>query len=159
MVMSNVLCYRNVLKSDKKKGKHPLEATESVTPKRKRKADAILQRYPISCNNVSRTDNSETLAQHSKAISSELSKSIPRDTVLLPLMKYTFNDRRALILEGGNSVKAVLDVYPALSSLAIVSSFRFLYHFLTVISLQIEQEMELVLGSSTKTHFIAQWQR
>ena len=117
---------RNVIKSDKKKGKRPLNADETSMPKRKiKKVDEIFQRYPIACNNITNSESSETLEQHKKAISMELSKSKPRDTVLLPLMKYTYNERRMLILSEDNeakSVNALLEMYPALSNFAIVSS-------------------------------------
>lgn len=119
---------RNVIKSDKKKSKRPLEVAETSTPKRKsKKVDEILQRYPIGCTSINHSESSETLEQHKKAISAELSKSKPRDTVLLPLMKYTYSERRMLILGDDNeekSVKALLQLYPALSSLAVVSTIR-----------------------------------
>lgn len=95
---------RNVTKADKKKGKRPLEdgASPEATPKRK-KGNPILRRYPIIPNNITRAENSETLQQHYKAITAELKKSKPRDTVLLPLLRLTYDQRRMYVLDGTNT--------------------------------------------------------
>ena len=111
---------RNVLKSDKKKGvKRPSEITEPVEQKRK-KVDTILRRYPISSTSTAHSENSESLDEHKKAIAAELAKTNSRDTVLLPLLELTYDERRMFILSGGNTVKEVLAEYPALSKPAIV---------------------------------------
>lgn len=91
-----------------------------ATPKRK-KGNPILRRYPIIPNNITRAENSETLQQHYKAITAELKKSKPRDTVLLPLLRLTYDQRRMYVLDGTNTVKEILEEYPALSRQAAVS--------------------------------------
>ena len=117
---------RNVLKSDKKKGKRPLDVTEPAEPKRKKADDAILRRYPISSSSTNHSQDGESLEQHKKAIRVELAKAKPRDTVLLPLLKLTYDERRMYILNG-NTVKEVLEEYPTLSNPAIVSFVNSLF--------------------------------
>jgi len=50
-----------------------------------------------SISNVN-TEDRETLEKFKRGIANELTKSKPRDSVLLPLMKSTFNERRMFIL-------------------------------------------------------------
>ena len=81
----------------------------------------ILRRYPTT-NHIfsSDPDNAESIEKHMKAIGSELAKAKPRDTVLLPLMKSTFANRRLFVLNDADSVNAILEEYPALSRPAVV---------------------------------------
>lgn len=111
---------RNVLKRDSKKGKHPLDTSATTPPVSKRKKDSdILRRYPI--NTISdEVEDYETIGQHKKALATELSKAKPRDSVLLPLMRSTFQDRRMFILSEEVSVCGILQEYSALSKPAIV---------------------------------------
>lgn len=112
---------QNVIKSDAKKGiKRPTDTSECGEPKRKKGDSAILRRYPIGSVGTSQSEDNATLEQHKKAITTELAKSKPRDTVLLPLLKLTYDERRMYILKGGNTIKEVLEEYPALSKPAIV---------------------------------------
>ena len=53
-------------------------------------------------------------------MNAELAESKPRDTVLLPLMKSTYHNRRNFILNEATSVASILSKYPALSSTAAV---------------------------------------
>lgn len=76
-----------------------VDASPGVTPKRK-KSDSILRRYPIVPNSIATAENSETLEQHCNAIATELRKAKPRDTVLLPLLRLTYDQRRMFILDG-----------------------------------------------------------
>ena len=69
-----------------------------------------------------------TLNQHKAAIVNELSKSKPRDTVLLPLMRSTFGERRMFILNEATSVQSILSVYPILHRPAIVRMCSYLHH-------------------------------
>lgn len=110
---------RNVVKRDSKKGKHPLNGSDTPTPKRKVIASEVMRRYPIGPNS-STIDNPETIAELKKGILNELSKSKPRDSVLLPLMQSTFGERRMFILSEEVSVESILKEYPALSRPAIV---------------------------------------
>ena len=56
----------------------------------------------------------------------ELSKSKPRDTVLLPLMKNTYGERRLFIVNGSSSIGDIKTRYPALSRPAAVADPGFL---------------------------------
>ena len=69
----------------------------------------LLRRYPVSSSSVVCFENSESLEQHTKAISNELSKLKPRDTVLLPLIKSTYNERRMFILNEATCVDSILE--------------------------------------------------
>ena len=101
---------RNVIKRDKKRGKGPQEDPEDhVRPKRRRSEAGILRRYPVSSN--------------LKAICNELSKAKPRDSVLLPLMKSTYGERRIFIVNMDNSVNRTLEKFSALRRPAVVSFF------------------------------------
>lgn len=59
---------------------------------------------------------------HNKAIKVELAKAKPRDSVLLPLMRSTYGERRMFILNEATSVQSILEKYCALSRPAIVSA-------------------------------------
>ena len=50
-------------------------------------------------------ENEESLRQHESAIAAELKKAKPRDTVLLPLMRSTYAERRTFILNEASSVQ------------------------------------------------------
>ena len=110
---------RNVIKRDFKKLNRPSSEVEGTPPAKKRaRGTDILRRYPTT-NHIfsSDPDNAESIEKHMKAIGSELAKAKPRDTVLLPLMKSTFANRR---LFDADSVNAILEEYPALSRPAVV---------------------------------------
>lgn len=114
---------RNIIKRDCKKSKRPLPEDVSVPSMSKKRDSSILRRYPsTSLDSV----NIETMQQHLKAIGTELSKSRPRDVVLLPLMKSTFSERRMYVLNEASSLDAILTKYPALSRSAVVSYFHLL---------------------------------
>lgn len=116
---------RNVIKRDRKssRGSSSLMQAESESKtKRTKKESELLRRYPVSSTSaVEVEENPETLEKHKKAITTELAKAKPRETVLLPLMKSTYSERRMLILHHENSVQDILSIYPALSRPAIVS--------------------------------------
>ncbi len=87
---------RNVIKRDAKRSKRPLtEPDVPSEPKRKLKGAQLMRRYPISSDfDVPPVESQETMQQHMKAISKELEKKKPRDSVLLPLMRSTYAPRR-----------------------------------------------------------------
>lgn len=66
-------------------------------------------------------DDPGSVAEHNKALQEEMQKSKPRDSVLLPLMRSTFYDRRIFIQNDAASVSDILDHYPALYRPAVVS--------------------------------------
>lgn len=59
----------------------------------------------------------------------EMKKSTPRDAILLPVMKSTFQDRRIFIQNDAKSVRESLEVYPALNRPAVVSLTLYSGHF------------------------------
>ena len=65
-------------------------------------------------------DDPRSVAEHNKALVDEMNKSKPRDAILLPLMKSTFQDRRIFIQNDAKAVTEILDVYPPLSRPAVV---------------------------------------
>jgi len=79
---------RNIIKTDKKKSKEVEDNEEMPTLKRshKAKADELSRRYPVTMTAAQLATDYETLQQHCKE---ELTKSKPRDRMLLPLMKST----------------------------------------------------------------------
>ena len=118
---------RNVIKHDRKKGvKRPLEETNTSDQpaKWKPKSSELLRRYPLSSTTSPSTSISdpESLAKHEAAMKTELSKSKPRDTVLLPLMKSTYHSRRIFILNEATSVASILAKYPVFSCSAAAVS-------------------------------------
>ena len=56
----------------------------------------LLSCYPMSSLEI--MENAESLQQHMKCLEAELSKTKPRDVIVLPLMKSTFGDCRMLIV-------------------------------------------------------------
>ena len=113
---------RNVIKQDRKKGvKRLLEETNTSDQpaKRKPKSSELLRRYPLSSTTSPLILDPESLAKHEQAMKAELSKSKPRDTILLPLMKSTYHNRRIFIL---NEVASILVKYPVFSCSAAAVS-------------------------------------
>ena len=88
---------RNVIKLDHKKARQAgQEHVHPSTPKgQKKTTHSLIRRYPISSYEVG---DCATIEKHSKAISDELSKAKPRDTLLLPLLKTTFSVRRMYVM-------------------------------------------------------------
>lgn len=110
---------RNVIKRDSKKGKTPV--SEPSTPKRRRKGTELVRRYPVSNTPHEIPEDAESLTHHKKALCNELAKPKPRETILLPLMKATYGERRIYILNVTSSVDGIFSRYPALSRPAVVS--------------------------------------
>ena len=118
---------RNVIKRDSKKVKRecPDPVENESEPKRKKKAaDQLLRRYPVNNTAFVTNENLESIQQHNKALAIELSKNNPRDSVLLPLMKSTFMERRMFILNEAVSVKDILTKYKALCRPAVVIRYN-----------------------------------
>ena len=61
------------------------------------------------------------MGQHNNAISTELKKSKPRDSILLPLFKSTYGERRMFVLNEAESVSHILEKHPGFPRPAIVS--------------------------------------
>ena len=116
---------RNVIKTANKKARlsgkqpeSPVKAKKTTTAR-----DELLRRYPVRCNTSVVAEDSSSLIQHMKAIEDELGKAKPRDTVLLPLLKLTYSERRMYVQEIATCVADILTKYKALSRPAVVSGF------------------------------------
>ena len=107
---------RNVIKYDSKKARSAGRERPSF-PKRQKKT-TLVRRYPVSSYELS---DAAMMERYVKAISDEISKGRPRDTLLLPLLKSTFGDRRMFVMNDATCVGDVLTVHPALSRTAVVS--------------------------------------
>ena len=84
--------------------------------------------YPVRVQDYVPED-SHSVAEHAKALNEEMKKPNPRDSVLLPLMKHTFHDLRILFQNNASSVTEILDIYPALARLAVMTLTIILYCF------------------------------
>ena len=83
--------------------------------KRPKRAD-LTRRYPVNVgSNVDLPQDISSVNETKKAIRTELAKGKPRDLVLAPLMKSTYEERRMDILSATVSVDEFLTNYPALS--------------------------------------------
>ena len=80
--------------------------------------EQLLRRYPVGVD-VSAEDP-DSIEVHKRAISDELTKSKPRDSVLLPLLKSIYHERRLFIENEATSIKQIIENYPALSRRPIV---------------------------------------
>ena len=83
-------------------------------------------RYPVRILD-SVSDDPRSVAEHTKALVEEMKKAKPRDTVLGPLMKSTFQDRRVFIQNDATTVKEILQVYPPLTRPVTVSNIVFFH--------------------------------
>ena len=112
---------RNVVKRDKLK--LPNSASELPDAKRKKCPtikckEQLLRRYPVGVD-VS-VEDPDSIEVHKRAISDELAKSKPQDSVLLPLLKSIYHERRLFIQNEATSIKQIIENYPALSRRPIV---------------------------------------
>lgn len=114
---------RNVNKRDAKKLKRPVSEPDVKIPSKRRvKGNELLRRYPTSIVNDVEGD-AASIQQHTKLIATELARSKPRDSVLLPLMRSTYGPRRLFVLNDAESISTILDTHPALFRPAVVSVF------------------------------------
>ena len=90
---------RNVIKQDSKKAKRSLpQSDEDFDIPKRRKGVDLLRRYPVNSDSTLDSEKPETMDQHNNAITAELKKAKPRDSVLLPLLKSTYGERRIFVL-------------------------------------------------------------
>ena len=113
---------RNVIKRDRKRMPSSGGSLSEITKRSKlspeaRKKDSLLRRYPTGAQLTEDTASTES---HLSAISTELVKAKPRDSVLLPLMKSTYPSCRLFILNDATSAKHILIEYPALQRQVVV---------------------------------------
>lgn len=76
-----------------------------------RKKDSLLRRYPTGAQFTEDTASTES---HFSAISTELAKAKPQDSVLLPLMKFTYPSRQLFILNKATSAQLFQRYDPSL---------------------------------------------
>lgn len=88
---------------------------------KKDKKQILLNRYPLKNPQQSIVDDHSSLDSHMKGLKEELQKKNPRESVLLPLMKSTFQSRRLWIIDEPEPVSVVIAKYPALTRPPIVS--------------------------------------
>lgn len=114
---------RNVIKRDYKRGiKRPGTDHNQILSKCRKKGEKLVNRYPVATDIFDSlpSEDHESLEQHKKALTKEMDKQRPRDTILLQLMKSTYKHRRMNILDGSALVDDVLSTYPALRRQAVV---------------------------------------
>ena len=58
---------------------------------------------------------------HLKGIEEELKRSKPRESVLLPLFRSTYGERRLFVLNDAKSMKEIKECYPAITIPALMS--------------------------------------
>lgn len=109
---------RNLIKADRKK--NPTSTAHPQSPKRQCKAaaDLLLRRYPVM--QQASLEDAESIAQHKKAMSEEMARAKPRDSILLPLMKMSYQNRWDFIRNEVQPVQEILQEYPALQRPAVV---------------------------------------
>ena len=136
---------RNVIKIANKRarlsGKEP-EAHSPVKKKKMSSRDELIRRYPVQSNASLPDEDPQSIESHKKAIEDELAKAKPRDTVLLPLLKLTYSERRMYIQEVAASVSDILESYKALSRPAVVSYFLLHVHFTSSLVSRLSQKFE-----------------
>ncbi|XP_065902672.1 uncharacterized protein [Dysidea avara] len=129
---------RNLIKLDRKRG---ASIDQSPAPKRSNNKDKLQRRYPLTQN--SPIVDLETFEEHNKAMVEEMKNRTPRDRVLLPLMKTTFQNRWVYVRKDATSVKSIITEYPCLKFPAIL-----------------EQELAMITGrANVKDSFLREWAR
>ncbi len=113
---------RNVIKRDRKRmpssaGSPSEDTKRSKLSPETRKKDSLMRRYPTG---LQFNEDAASTKSHLSAVSIELAKAKPRDSVLLPLMKSTYPSRRLFVLNDATSARHILDEYPALQRQAVV---------------------------------------
>ena len=116
---------RNVIKTDNRKARRSGDVVSAPPSKRSKKDPTmeLLRRYPVSASNLNIEDPA-SVQLHLKGIEEEMKRAKPRDTVLLPLLRTTFGERRLFVLNDASNIKEIRDCYPALTIPAVVSYCR-----------------------------------
>ena len=98
------------------------DASPPTKKSKKSPKQVLTQRYPIGVNGgFEDMEDSGSSERHKRAIREEMEKTLPRDRVLLPLLKLTYFSRRAYIETEATSVSNIFEKFPALKRPAIVS--------------------------------------
>lgn len=130
-------CLQNRVKQAKRNLRNKgIETDEDGSaPKRQKKAsnNHLFRRYPAQPGGTS-VDDPRSIQEHCKAMCDEMKKASPRDHVLLPLMKSTYDDRRSYIeFDSEADVRSMLEAYPAVCRPAAVRLHTQLRCFLCMI--------------------------
>lgn len=117
-------CFRNRVKQARRKLQRKGDLEEdSSAPKRPRKSghkDHLFRRYPVTPSDS--LDDPRSIDEHCKGMCAEMKKGSPRDHLLLPLLKSTYNSRRMYVeFDADADVRSTLAAYPALHRPAAVS--------------------------------------
>ena len=73
-------------------------------------------------------DDQRSVDEHTRAMITEMNKARPRDHVLLPLLKSTYDSRRMYVeFDDDADVCSTLEAYPAMCRPAAVSLYRSLW--------------------------------
>ena len=97
-----------------------MPATPASKRQKKDPNAELLRRYPVTSSNMEIEDAS-TIQMNLKGIADELKRAKPRESVLLPLFRSTFAERRLFILNDASSIKEIKECYPGLMLPAVVS--------------------------------------
>lgn len=114
---------RNVIKRDRKRSSSINEGSQEKRTKmstEQKSREALQKRYPTGTN-VS--EDPSSTQSHLSAISTEMSKAKPRDSVLLPLMRSTYPSRRLFVLNEAVCARQLMEMYPALKRPAVVRTY------------------------------------
>ena len=110
---------RNLVKADRRKNRESIDYPSSP----KRQCEAATNRHH-SVMQQGLLHDPDSIAQHKKAMSEEMSKAKPKESVVLSLMKMTYQNRYDFICNRAESVQEILEEYPAFQKLAIVGFFK-----------------------------------
>jgi hypothetical protein len=86
----------------------------------------LFRRYPVQ-QGSGPLDDPRSVDEHCKAMTIEMEKARPRDQVLLPLLKSTYDSRRMYVeFDEEADVRSTLQAYPAICRPAAVSCYHWL---------------------------------
>ena len=117
-------CLRNRIKAAKRKlQKKGIKGEEGSTSKRQNKSghnSQLFRRYPVQ-QGSNPVDDPRSIDERCKAMTTEMEKARPRDQVLLPLLKSTYDSRRMFMeFDEEADVRSTLQAYPAMCRPAAV---------------------------------------
>ena len=103
-----------------RKGIEGEEGSMSKHPKKSVHNGHLFRRYPMQ-QGSSPLDDPHSIDEHCKAMTTEMEKACPRDQVLLPLLKSTYDSRRMYVeFDEEDDVHSTLQAYPAMPCVALL---------------------------------------
>ena len=112
---------RNLVRLDRKKNPSPDQQQSTAKRSKTAPKDKLQRRYPVTIG--SEITDVETLEQHQKAVEEEMQRAKPRDRILLPLMKSTFQSRWLYVRKDASSARDIIEKYPCFKFSAVVSVY------------------------------------